>query len=77
MITKNIAKQIVDCEISPSKYTKEFQAVLKKVASIIYPVLPSTNSNVKGKKGYQYGVNYSNGFSNSVNNTLNNMKKKY
>ena len=72
-------QQLVDCEISVSKYPKEFQSALKDLASIIYPLLPAKQT--KAKKGYPYEAiqqnnNYSNnGFSNSVNNTLNNMKK--
>lgn len=71
---------IADCNITVNKYPKEFQAILKKLSSIVYPLLPARSSKEKPqKKGYQYDYNnnYSNGFSNSVNNTLNNMKKKY
>ncbi len=70
--------QIVDCEISINKYPKEMQSILKKLAMIIYPLLPAKKTKEKAQKGYKYSTNeYSNGFSNSVNNTLNNMKKKY
>ena len=72
---------LADCDISINKYPREFQEVLKKLSSIIYPLLPSRNIKDKHKKGYQfssgYTNEYSNGFSNSVNNTLNNMKRKY
>ena len=67
---------LADCDISTNKYPKEFQAILKKLASVIYPLLPGkAGHREKPKKGYQYQT--TNGFSNSVNNTLNNMKRKY
>ena len=64
---------LAECNITVNKYPKEFQIILNKLASIIYPLLPAKNSKEKHKKGYQY----SNGFSDSVNKTLNNMKKNY
>ena len=64
---------LAECNVSISKYPKEFQNILKKLAAVIYPLLPAKNSKEKVQRGYQY----SNGFSNNVNNTLNNMKKKY
>ena len=73
--------QLIDCKITTDSYSKEFQTVLKNLASVVYPLLPGKGQ--KNKRGYNYDVNtenYSNnnnGFSNSVNNTLNNMKKRY
>ena len=65
---------IAECVVSVNKYPKEFQNILKKLAAIIYPLLPAMNSKNKSQKdGYQY----TNGFSNNVNNTLNNMRKNY
>ena len=78
-VYQNYLQQLVECEISVSKYPNEFQNALKDLASIIYPLLPAHKT--KAKKGYPYEAiqqnnNYSNnGFSNSINNTLNNMKK--
>ena len=78
-VYRSYLEQIIDCEITIDGYSKDFQTVLKNLASVIYPLLPAKSS--KTKKGYQYDVNtnnYSNnGFSNSVNNTLNNMKRRY
>ena len=69
---------LAECDISLNKYPKEFQTILKKLASVIYPLLPAKNPKGKHDKGYQYSIGYnSNVFSNSVNNTLNNMKKNY
>ena len=65
---------IAECVVTVNKYPKEFQNILKKLAAIIYPLLPAMNSKNKSQKdGYQY----TNGFSNNVNNTLNNMRKNY
>ena len=78
-VYQNYLQQLVECEISVSKYPTEFQNALNDLASIIYPLLPAHKT--KTKKGYPYEAiqqnnSYSNnGFSNSVNNTLNNMKK--
>ncbi len=66
---------IAECVVSVNKYPKEFQNILKKLAAVIYPLLPAMNTKNKYKKdGYQYNTN---GFSNNVNNTLNNMRKNY
>ena len=66
---------VIECEISTNKYPKNFQQILKKLTSMVYPLLPNANINrpEKKKKGYQYST----GFSSSVNNTLNDMKRKY
>ena len=70
---------LADCNISISKYPKDFQNILNKLSNVIYPLLPAKRGKEKPKKGYDYSAtnNYSNGFSNNVNNTLNNMRKKY
>lgn len=69
---------LADCNISTSRYPKEFQNILNKLSNVIYPLLPARGNKEKPKKGYDYpGNGYSNGFSNNVNNTLNNMRKKY
>ena len=68
---------IAECNVAINKYPKDFQSTLKKLAYVIYPLLPNGKSKDKHQKGYQYSTTYSNGFSNSVNNTLNNMKKNY
>ena len=64
---------LAECVVSVNKYPKEFQNILKKLAAIIYPLLPAMKTKNKSQDGYQY----SSGFSNNVNNTLNNMRKKY
>ena len=64
---------LAECVVSVNKYPKEFQSILRKLAAIIYPLLPAMKTKNKPQNGYQY----SNGFSNNVNNTLNNMRKKY
>ena len=78
-VYQSYLQQLIDCEISIERYPKEFQIIIKDLAFIVYPLLPSRKSKIK--KGYQYEAiqnnsNYSNsGFSDSINNTLNNMKK--
>lgn len=64
---------LAECVVSVNKYPKEFQNILKKLAAVIYPLLPAMKTKNKPQADYQY----SNGFSNNVNNTLNNMRKKY
>ena len=68
---------IADCNVSTSKYPKDFQNLLNKLSNVIYPLLPGKKSKEKPESGYQYSNGYSSGFSNNVNNTLNNMRKKY
>ena len=64
---------LAECMVSVNKYPKDFQNILKKLAAVIYPLLPAMKTKTRPQNGYQY----SNGFSNNVNNTLNNMRKKY
>ena len=66
-------ERLAECIVSVNQYPKEFQSILRKLAAIIYPLLPAMKTKNKPQNGYQY----SNGFSNNVNNTLNNMRKKY
>lgn len=66
---------IVECEITINKYPKNFGQILKELANMVYPVLPSTNNRKPEKK--KRGYEYSTGFSSSVNNTLNDMKRRY
>ena len=68
---------LAECNISTSKYPRDFQNLLNKLSNVIYPLLPGKKSKEKPKSGYQYPTGYSNGFSNNVNNTLNDMRKKY
>ena len=72
-------EQIAKCEIYTNKYPKDFQAILKDLSNVIYPLLPAKKDKSKPQKGYQYSTTgySSNGFSSSVNDTLNNMKKRY
>ena len=66
---------IVECEITINKYPKQFGPILKELANMVYPLLPSSN-NIKPEKRKR-GYEYSTGFSSSVNNTLNDMKRRY
>lgn len=77
---------MVDCVLSVSGYPKQFIGHLKRLASMIYPLIPSQNSNMN-KKGNTYvppsfnnyqapnfgnGFNNNNGFNNMNNNMMNN-----
>lgn len=61
---------LVNCEISLNKYSKEFIASLKSLASVVYPLINNKYSPLNN-----YGGN--NTFSASTNNTLNMMKNRY
>lgn len=61
---------LVNCEISLNKYSKEFIASLKNLASVVYPLINNKYSPLNN-----YGGN--NTFSANTNNTLNMMKNRY
>ncbi len=68
---------LAECNISISKYPKDFQNLLNKLSNIIYPLLPARKTKDNSNGGYNYSNGYTSGFSDNVNNTLNNMRKKY
>ena len=68
---------LAECDVSPNKYSKDFQKILNKLSNVIYPLLPAKKSKNIESAYNQNNNMYSNGFSNNVNNTLNNMRKKY
>lgn len=61
---------VMDCEISINGYSKNFNAKLKELANIVYPLLGN-----KYKPMGDYSSN--NRFSTNMNNTLEQMKNKY
>ena len=76
----NYLEQIIECELTTDRYSKDFQNILKKLASVIYPLLPNGKKDKKKKKSKEEKKidSYEDtAFSNSVNDTLNNMKKRY
>lgn len=58
---------LVNCKISLNGYSKNFMAMLSKLANMVYPLI--TNGN--------YSQTINNNFSNSMNDTLNKMKNNY
>lgn len=71
-------ENLIECEIKLNGYPKEFRARLNTLAEVIYPLLPNSNIDRKGKKNSKQGYNqYSSSFSSGMNNTLDNMRKKY
>lgn len=61
---------VMDCEISINGYSKNFNAKLKELAGMVYPLLGN-----KYKPMGDYGGN--NKFSTNMNNTLEQMKNRY
>ena len=70
-------ESLIDCEIKLDGYPKEFKVLLRRLAEVIYPLLPNDNNSKKNKKSKQANNKYSNSFSSGMNNTLNNMRNKY
>lgn len=67
-------ENVMDCEITTSGYSKEFNMKIKELAGMVYPLI--------GNKYRPMGNNYSsyggsNGFSSNMNNTLEQMKRQY
>lgn len=58
---------LVNCKISLNGYSKNFMAMLSKLANMVYPLI--TNGS--------YSQTINNNFSNSMNDTLNKMKSNY
>lgn len=67
---------LVNCKITLNGYSKNFMAVLSKLADMVYPLINGSNN--KGNTA-NYNNNYHNPnyFSNSMNNTLDKMKNNY
>ena len=61
---------VMDCEITISGYSKNFNIKLKELANMVYPLLGN-----KYRPVGEYSSNYK--FSEGMNNTLEQMKKKY
>ena len=67
-------ENVMDCEITTSGYSKEFNMKIKELAGMVYPLI--------GNKYRPMGNNYSsyggsNGFSSNMNNPLEQMKRQY
>ena len=63
-------ESVMDCEININGYSKNFNAKLKDLANMVYPLL--------GNKYRPIGdYSYNNKFSTNMNNTLEQMKNKY
>ena len=63
-------ENVMDCEISTSGYSREFNMKMKELANMVYPLIGS-----KYKPVGDYS--YNNTFSSNMNNTLEQMKRKY
>ena len=65
---------LIECEIQVNGYPKEFKQKLNSLAELVYPLLPGSKVEKKGKK---VTSGYSSSFSPRMNSTLDNMRKKY
>jgi len=69
---------LVNCNISLSGYSKEIIAALKKLSSMVYPLITnSMNSNKAKYNNPKYNKYATNTFSNNMNSTLDKMKRNY
>ena len=63
-------ENVMECEISTNGYSREFNAKIKELANMVYPLI--------GNKYKQVGnYSYNNTFSSNMNNTLEQMKRNY
>ncbi len=63
-------ENVMECEISTSGYSREFNIKMKELANMVYPLI--------GNKYKQPGdYSYNNTFSSNMNNTLEQMKRRY
>lgn len=66
---------LINCKITLNGYSKNFMAVLTKLADMVYPLI---GNNASQKNTYNnYYTNTQNNFSSTMNNTLNKMKNNY
>ncbi len=67
---------LINCNISMQGYSKEFNQALKKLGSMVYPLIESGKNNKKQKyQNPKYGKYETNVFSNSTNSTLDKMRR--
>lgn len=66
---------LVNCKITLNGYSKNFMAVLSKLADMVYPLINGSNN--KGNTANYNNYHNPNYFSNSMNNTLDKMKNNY
>lgn len=66
---------LINCNITVNGYPKEFNSYLKKLASMVYPLIDSPQNRMGGSKYNKYESN--NTFSNATNDILNKMKQNY
>ena len=65
---------LIQCEIKVNGYPKDFKQKLNNLASEVFPLRNTNNSQRRGKKET---AQYTNSFSPGMNNTLENMRKNY
>lgn len=62
-------ENVMECEISTSGYSREFNSKIKELANMVYPLIGN-------KYKPQNSYSYNNTFSNNMNDTLERMKRK-
>ena len=69
---------LINCNISIAGYTKDFINNLRKLANMVYPLIPTEKTNKKEKYDDKKYNKYATGtFSKDVNSTLDKMRKNY
>ena len=66
---------LINCSITTNGYSKEFMNSLRKLASMVYPLINNTQNKYNNPKYNKYAQTST--FSNSMNNTLDKMKKSF
>ena len=64
-------ENVMECEISTSGYSREFNSKIKELANMVYPLIGNKY------QSQQSGYTYNNTFSTNMNSTLEQMKRKY
>ena len=64
-------ENVMECEISTSGYSREFNLKIKELANMVYPLIGNKY------QSQQSGYTYNNTFSTNMNSTLEQMKRKY
>lgn len=63
-------ENVMECEISTSGYSREFNTKIKELANMVYPLIGNKYKQVSN-------YSYNNTFSSNMNNTLEQMKRNY
>ena len=68
---------LINCSITTHGYSKEMMNYLRKLASMVYPLINNTQNKYNNPKYNKYAERNNSTFSNDMNNTLDKMKRGF